>query len=163
MFNHAKKDYICPFCLFANNVINNHVYSKKSDIVYQDNFVTAFIASHQLKNNRGIVIIIPNKHIESIYDLSDSLSQKIHQLEKKISIAMRSAYPHCKGNAIRQHNEPIEGAKCKGQDVLHYHLQIIPRYSTDKMYEYIENGNRGLVAPDERVKYAKLLKKYFKK
>ena len=162
MFNHAKKNYICPFCFFIKGVTSDKVYSIQSDIVYKDNFITAFIASHQLNKNHGTVIIIPNSHIENIYDLPDNLSARIHQLEKKISIAMRFAYP-CEGNVIRQHNEPIKGAKCKGQDILHYHIQIIPRYSTDQMYEYIEDAQRGLVTQNERKKYAELLKGCLKK
>ena len=157
MFNHEKENYICPFCLLLKGVEHEKVYSVQSDIIYRDEFVTALIASHQLNYNPGTVIIIPNEHIENLYDLPDDLSAKIHQLEKRIAIAMREAYP-CEGNVIRQHNEPIEGAKCKGQDVLHYHLQIIPRYSSDRMYEYIEDTQRGLVPPDEREKYATLLK-----
>jgi len=145
----------------VKGIENDKVYSKQSDIIRKNDFATAFIASHLLNKNPGIVIIVPNNHVENIYDLPDDLSAKIHQLEKKISIAMRSAYP-CEGNVIRQHNEPIKGAKCKGQDVLHYHLQIIPRYSTDQMYEYIEDGERELVPPNERKKYAELLKNNLK-
>lgn len=157
MYNHEKENYICPFCLLVNGIENDKVYSRQSDIVYKDEFVTAFIASHQLIKNPGTVLIIPNKHVENLYDLHDDLSAKIHQLERKIAVAMRSAYP-CQGNVIRQHNEPIEGAKCKGQDVLHYHLQIIPRYSSDKMYEYAEDGQRELASQEERKNYAELLK-----
>lgn len=149
------------FCLLVGGIENEKVYSKQSDIVYKDEFVTAFIASHQLKNNPGIVIVIPNTHIENLYDLPDDLSAKIHQLEKKIAIAMRIAYP-CGGNVVRQHNEPIEGTKCKGQDVLHYHLQIVPRYSSDKMYEYAEDGQRVLATTEERGRYASLLKESLK-
>ena len=116
MFNHEKENYICPFCLLLKGIQHEKVYSAQSDIVYHDEFVTALIASHQLHNNPGTVIIIPNEHIENLYDLPDDISSKIHQLEKKIAIVMRTAYP-CEGNVIRQHNEPIEGAKCKGQDV----------------------------------------------
>ncbi|MDB5178798.1 MAG: diadenosine tetraphosphate hydrolase [Patescibacteria group bacterium] len=157
MFNHAPVDYFCLFCSLLAGEDDKRVYSKPADIIYQDDFVTAFIASHQLKNNPGLVIVIPNEHVENIYDLPDELSAKIHQLEKRLCIAVREAYP-CVGNVIRQHNEPIEGAKCKGQDVLHYHLQIIPRYSDDRMYEYAEDGERYLMPEDERRQYVELLR-----
>jgi histidine triad (HIT) family protein len=157
MYNHSPADYACPFCSLVRGEQDPRAVSKSGDSIYQDDFVTAFIGSHQLKNNPGLVIVVPNEHIEHLYDLPDDISARIHQLEKKLAIAMREAYP-CEGNVIRQHNEPIEGAKCKGQDVLHYHLQIIPRYSDDRMYEYAEDGQRELVPEDERRRYAELLK-----
>jgi histidine triad (HIT) family protein len=158
MYNHVDKDYECPFCSLLQGDIHDHVYSRLSDIVYRDDVVTAFIGSHQLKNNPGLVLVIPNDHIENIYDMSEELLGKVHGVAKRISIGIRSAYPHCKGNAIRQHNEPIEDARCKGQDVMHYHLQIIPRYSDDRMYEYAEEHERQLVPEKERENYAQLLR-----
>jgi histidine triad (HIT) family protein len=158
MFNHAKKGYVCPFCLLIKGIENEEVYSRQSDIVYRDAYLTAFIASHHLRNNPGSVLIIPNGHYENIYDMPDEILAKVNPLAKKISIVMRKAYPGCMGNVIRQHNEPIEGAKCKGQDVLHYHLHIIPQYTDDKMYEYAEDGPRYLMPQEERQCYASLLK-----
>ena len=55
---------------------------------------------------------------------------------------------------MRQHNEPIEGAKCKGQDVFQYQLHVMLRYDDDQMYEYAEDGQRFLVPVEERKHYA---------
>lgn len=159
MFNHQKPDYVCPLCLLAKGVENEKVYSKQCDIFYQDKDLTAFIASHPLKKNPGIAMVIPNQHFENLYDMPDDLLAKVHQLSKRISIAIRKTYPNCKGNVLRQHNEPVEEAKCKGQDVLHYHLHIVPRYSDDQMYEYAEDGERWMMPQEERQKYADLLRK----
>jgi histidine triad (HIT) family protein len=43
--------------------------------VYQDDYVTAFIGAGWWKNNKGHVIIIPNKHYETIYALPSEYSQ----------------------------------------------------------------------------------------
>jgi len=36
MYNHAPKDYICPFCLIVKCIENEHLYTKQADIVYKD-------------------------------------------------------------------------------------------------------------------------------
>jgi|GEM_PF-1224597 len=150
------KNYVCLFCAFLAG--HQEVYSKQSDIVYQDDTVAAFIASHPLRYNPGQVLIIPNRHYENIYEMPDDLLGKAHLLAKRICVAMRNVYPGCAGNVLRQHNESVEGAKCKGQDVPHYHLHIIPRYPDDRMYEYAEDGQRYLMPPEERQRYAVLLR-----
>lgn len=152
MYTHAPKDYICPFCLVVDGVENEHVQTKQADIVYKDNYITAFISAGQYKNNKGNVIIIPNSHFENIYDLPDEISARIHKLERKIAIALKEVYK-CDGVSSRQHNEP-----CGNQDVWHYHLHVFPRYKDDNLYL----TDRELSKPEERVEYANRLKIYFK-
>ncbi|MFL0269335.1 HIT family protein [Candidatus Clostridium radicumherbarum] len=151
MYTHAPKDYICPFCLVVGGVENQHVQTKQSDIVYKDNYITAFISAGQYKNNKGNVIIIPNSHFENIYDLPDEISARIHKLERKVAIALKEVYK-CDGVSSRQHNEP-----CGNQDVWHYHLHVFPRYKDDNLYI----TDRGLSKPEERIEYANRLKNYF--
>ena len=83
MYNHAPKNYICPFCLIIDGIENEHVYTKQDDIIYKDEFITAFISAGWWKNNKGHVIIVPHHHFENIYDLPDDISAKIHAFEKK--------------------------------------------------------------------------------
>ena len=45
MYYHIPEEYICPFCLIVEGIENEHLYTKQSDIVYKDEFVTAFISS----------------------------------------------------------------------------------------------------------------------
>jgi len=151
MYNHAPKDYICPFCLITNGIENEHIYTKQADIVYKDDYVTAFISACWWKNNKGHIIIIPNSHFENIYDLPSKLSTKIHQLERKIAIAFKEIYK-CDGVSSRQHNEP-----CGSQDVWHYHLHVFPRYKDDNLYLTLRETSE----PHERLEYAEKLRKYF--
>jgi histidine triad (HIT) family protein len=150
MYNHAPDDYICPFCILARGVENEHVYSSQRDVVYQDDDVTALIASHQWPNNRGHVIIIPNEHFENIYDLPAKLGARIHELAREIALAMKAAYS-CDGTSTRQHNEPAGN-----QDVWHYHLHVFPRYKNDKLYI----SKRERLSADERAEYAQKLRTY---
>lgn len=151
MFNHAPEGYVCPFCLIVDGVENEQINTKQNDIIYKDDYVTAFISSSWWKNNKGHVIIIPNKHIENIYDLPSEFSYRIHDLEKEIALALKETYK-CDGVSSRQHNEP-----CGNQDVWHYHLHVFPRYKGDNLYKTDrENSN-----PEERLEYVQKSRDYF--
>jgi histidine triad (HIT) family protein len=147
MYNHAPDDYICPFCLVARRVENEHVLTVAEDIVWQDDVVTAFIGAGQWPNNRGHVIIIPNQHFEHIYDLPLHLATRIHELARAVALAMKAAYA-CAGVSTRQHNEPAGN-----QDVWHYHLHVFPRYPQDHLY----TTEKARMPPEERAKYARRL------
>jgi histidine triad (HIT) family protein len=151
MYNHAPDNYICPFCLVVKGIENEHVLTKQNDIVYQDNYVTAFIGAGWWKNNKGHVIIIPNKHFENIYDLPSEYSHRIHDLEREVAIAFKKVY-RCDGVSSRQHNEP-----CGNQDVWHYHLHVFPRYQGDDLYK----TKRELSQLEERIVYSRKLREHF--
>jgi len=147
MYNHAPADYACPFCQLLCGK-EDTVYSRQSDIVYQNEAVTALISSHFWTNNHGNVIIIPNRHYENIYDLPDELGGQVFATARRVAIAMKKAYA-CKGTSTRQHNEPAGN-----QDVFHFHFHVFPRYSGDQLY----TSQRFLAQPAERAQYAKKLR-----
>jgi histidine triad (HIT) family protein len=134
MFVNAPKDYICPFCLLAAGIENQHVSSRQSDIVYQDAEVMAFICSRQWPNNEGHVLIIPVQHYENIFTLPSRVAARIHDLSREIALVMKQVYA-CEGISTRQHN----GAS-GNQEVWHYHLHVFPRYSNDCLYAIVD-GN----------------------
>lgn len=121
MFNHGPKNYHCPMCGLVKG--DDDQPSKQSDIFYHDDFITAFISPKWWKNNPGSIIVIPNIHIENLYDMPDNLLSKVTSFAKKAAIALKETYK-CNGTSIRQHNEPAGN-----QDLWHFHLQILPRYT----------------------------------
>lgn len=151
MYNHEPEGYICPFCLVIQGVENDHLLTKQADIVYKDEYVTAFIGASCWENNKGNVIIVPNKHYENIYDIPSLYLHKISDLTKELAIAFKKVYL-CDGVYTRQHNEP-----CGNQDVWHYHMHVFPRYKDDNLYM----SKSELCDPDERLVYANKLKAYF--
>ena len=150
MYNHAPEGYVCPFCLISKGIEYEQISTKQDDIIYKDDYVTAFISSCWWKNNKGHVIIIPNKHIENLYDLPSDISYKIHDLEREIALALKEMY-QCDGVSSRQHNEPAGN-----QEVWHYHLHVFPRYVNDKLYK----TDRENTKPEERMEYAKRLRNF---
>jgi histidine triad (HIT) family protein len=157
MYNHAPKNYKCPFCLVVEGIENENVYTKQSDIIYKDKHTAAFISAGWWPNkNKAHVIVVPNKHFENIYDLPLDISNKVHALEKKVSIALKKAYK-CDAVSSRQHNEPAGD-----QDVWHYHINIFPRYKNDKLYLKSYKKLK-LSTPKERKSYAEKLRRYLAK
>ena len=148
MYNHAPKNYACPFCLLVKGTENKDVLSVQSDVIYHDNTVTAFIGSHQWPNNHGNVIIVPNEHYENIFDLPLWYAQKIHRIAKSLAFAMKTVYS-CDGISTRQHNEPAGN-----QDVWHYHQHVTPRYKDDDFY----GTQREFMPVEERTKHAEALR-----
>lgn len=155
MFNHQPSKYICPFCLIAKEIENQYVYTQKSDIVYRDKHIVAFIASHWWSKDPGHVIIIPIEHYENLYEIPDAILCRIQRLSKRIAIVLKEIYK-CEGTTLTQHNEPAGY-----QNVWHYHLHIFPRWTNDELYKHDEK--KPLIDPQLRKVYATSLKKYLHK
>ncbi len=153
MYTHAPNNYKCPLCGLVSG--SDDQPSKQSDIFYKDRFLTAYIAPKWWPNNPAHVIIIPNQHIESLYDISDELLMRIYSMAKKVSVALKEVYK-CDGTSTRQHNEPAGN-----QDVWHFHTHVFPRYDNDQLYELSQSSR--WTEPEERVPYANKLRDYFSK
>lgn len=148
MYHHAPENYVCPFCLVAQQVENECVFTKHTDIIYRDELISAFINSHHWPRNSGHVVIIPNQHYENLYELPLHLATRIHACARAIALAMKVAY-RCEGISARQHNEPAGN-----QEVWHYHLHVFPRYSGDELY----TSQKGFMAAEVRAEYAHKLR-----
>lgn len=152
MISHQPQDYVCPFCDWLAG--NETEYKQNSDIVYQTRDITAFIAPKWWVNNPGHVIVIPNRHVENLYTISEQSLYNVYGAVKKVALAIREAYG-CTGTSTRQHNEP-DG----NQDVWHFHVHVYPRYKNDQLYK--NHDNKKFVGTEARREYADKLKNYFK-
>lgn len=154
MYNHAAKDYKCPICIAIQGLENSDTLIYKSDIVYKDDLITAFITSFFIGNNPGHVIIVPNKHFENIYDLPDEYAHRIHEVAKHMAFALKQAY-QCEGITTLQNNEPAGG-----QHAFHYHFHVFPRYLNDELHKNMLDKKS--TTPEERLSYANKIKDYLK-
>lgn len=151
--NHEPINYLCPFCDWLDG--NETEYKRNDDIVLQDAHITAFVSPKWWINNPGNVIIIPNHHVENIYDIDDETLRRIAIATKRVAIAIRSTYG-CTGTSTRQHNEP-DG----NQDVWHFHAHVFPRYPNDNLYQ--NHDDKHFAPPAERQAYATRLRRYLTK
>ena len=129
MYNHAPPDYICPLCLLGKGEFKSPLVVVPDDVILKTKNITAFISSRWWPNNKGHVIVIPNRHFENLYDIAPSYLHEIVDTSQKMAIAIKKAYS-CDGITIRQHNEPAGS-----QDAWHYHMHVIPRYKNDNFYK----------------------------
>jgi histidine triad (HIT) family protein len=152
MFRHAPPGYVCPFCvLVAGGQTLPH--NCQSDIVLRTPEVTAFVNARWWPNNHGHVLVVPNAHVENIYELEPQLGAHVHEAARQIAFAFKEVYGSS-GVSTRQHNEP-DG----DQEVWHYHLHVFPRYSNDGLYAL--SAQHRYTTPDEREPYAQRLRAYF--
>ena len=143
-------DYDCPFCKVASGI--GDAVTLPSDIVYQDDYTTAFISPRWWPNNRGYVIVIPNQHYQDIFDLPPEVAAHIHSTAQKIAHAYAELYD-CDGISTRQHNGiyPL-------QEVGHYHFHVFPRYKDDHLYARDLEAFR--TSPQERLPFAEILRAF---
>ncbi len=150
MYNHAPQDYICPLCLLGNGEYKSPLVVVPDDVVLKTERITAFISSRWWPNNKGHIIVISNFHFENLYDIDTQYLHEIVDISQKMAIAIKKAYG-CDGITVRQHNEPAGS-----QDVWHYHMHVIPRYTNDNFYK--TDAIEGWIDPQERKGYADKVK-----
>jgi histidine triad (HIT) family protein len=147
MYRHAPLDYECPFCAVVRGE-EHPPWTFRADVVWCDSASTAWVNRRWWENNPGNVVVVPNRHVENIYELDRELAADVHETARRIALAMKEAYG-CAGVSTRQHNEP--GGD---QEVWHYHLHVFPRWEGDDLYR---SAHR-LTTPEERRPYAERLR-----
>lgn len=107
----------CIFCSILKGDI-------PSSIIYRDEFCTAFLDIQPV--NEGHVLIVPNKHVDSIIDLDDETTSRMLVVAKKVNIALRKSNLLCEGI-----NYFLADGEAAFQEVFHAHLHCFPRYKGD--------------------------------
>src|SRR3989338_11384288 len=106
----------CIFC----KIVAGEMDSAK---VYEDADVLAFIDVFPM--TKGHCLVIPKQHVENIHDIAEESLKNISSVSQKISRKIKDNLG-ADGIRISQSN-----GKAAGQEVMHYHLHIIPRYIDD--------------------------------
>jgi histidine triad (HIT) family protein len=139
----------CPFCRLLRDEETER--NRLADIVYADEFTTAFLTPKWWPANPGHVIVIPNEHVENLYGMPDELLGAVYGTARRVAVAMKDAY-RCQGTSTRQHNEAAGQ-----QDVWHFHVHVFPRFHGDELYARQHESR--WVGPEERRIYADRLKR----
>lgn len=74
---------------------------------------------------KGHALILPKKHADNLYELSDETAASAMKLARKMALLMKEKL-HCDGLNLVQNNDAAAG-----QTVSHFHMHIIPRYEGD--------------------------------
>ena len=146
--DHAPPGYVCPFCRLLRGVDSER--NTQNDIVWHDERTTALISPKWWPENHGHALVIPNVHVENLYEIGEQDLCAVSATVKRVAIGLKAAYG-CAGVSTRQHNEPAGN-----QDVWHLHVHVFPRYAGDRLYQRHEEQR--WTTPAERAPYAEQLR-----
>jgi histidine triad (HIT) family protein len=108
----------CVFCRIMSGELPAH-------FVYKNDLVVAFLSLEQ--PNPYKVLVVTHEHVETVYDLTDEQAAAIFKATVKIAQGVRNV-SKCEGMNLVQSN-----GKAGQQDVLHFHLHIVPRFFGDNI------------------------------
>jgi len=106
----------CIFCKIINHEI-------PATILYEDEMALVIMDIGPIVE--GHALVLPKTHFEQLTDLPDNYVAHLHQVAKKIAQAQQEGL-QATGINILQNN----GASA-GQEVLHFHIHVIPRFDDD--------------------------------
>jgi len=106
----------CIFC----KIVKGEIPSSK---IYEDDFTIAFLDISPI--NKGHALVIPKKHFSDIHDLPVEEMRNVGAAVKKVADAIK-AVTGAPGINVLQAN-----GKEAGQEVMHFHAHIIPRFEND--------------------------------
>jgi histidine triad (HIT) family protein len=93
-------------------------------LIYQDENIMVFPDLYPI--NPGHLLIIPKAHVTSMVDLEPEIAADMMKMAIRLDKAIRKSHFQCQGVNIF-----IADGEAAGQDVFHFHLHVIPRFSGD--------------------------------
>ncbi len=88
MYNHAPEGYACHFCRIING-LDNEGWNCQSDVFWRTEHITALVNTRWWVNTPGHVLVLPNRHIENIYDLTPDIAVHVHEAARQVAIAFK--------------------------------------------------------------------------
>jgi len=105
----------CIFCKIIKREAPGYIIEENDDIIVFLSF-------------EGHPLVVTKKHIPNIYSLDDSSAAAVMKTAVKIANALKKTL-QCDGVNLIQANEAAAS-----QDVLHFHLHVIPRWKNDAVH-----------------------------
>ncbi len=103
----------CIFC----KIVRGEIPSYK---VYEDDLVLAFLDA--FPSHRAHTLVIPKEHFTNFFDLPEEIAEKIMKVAKLLANVVNEVLKPDGLNVIQNNGE------LAGQEIMHYHLHLIPRY-----------------------------------
>ena len=111
--NNSAANQSCPFCILD-----------KSRILLQNSFAISIADAFPV--SIGHSLVIPRRHISSIFDASEDELVHIFKLVAETRALLNDQYQP------QGLNVGINDGVCAGQTVMHLHIHLIPRYQGDQ-------------------------------
>ncbi len=106
----------CIFCKIVEGKIPAHK-------IYEDTSTLAFLDAYP--HAQGHTVIVPKKHAETVFDLSEGECQKLMGTVIKVMRLLKKAL-QAEGFNVGWNHHPVGG-----QVVPHLHVHVLPRYQDD--------------------------------
>lgn len=106
----------CIFCTISKNPEN---------LIYEDKHSVAFMDIKPI--SKGHILVIPKQHFATFIDATMEVVGFVNSTTHKIATQLQTLIPEIKGFNILTNN-----GKEAYQEVFHYHVHIIPKYSKEK-------------------------------
>jgi diadenosine tetraphosphate (Ap4A) HIT family hydrolase len=116
------------------------VFCTINDIVLENDLAIAFYDKYPV--NKGHLLIIPKRHVEQYFDLTDQERSAIDQLLFEGKKIIDEQYQP------DGYNIGINCGEVAGQTIFHVHVHLIPRFRGDM--EDPRGGVRGVI-PEKRI------------
>lgn len=107
-------------CLFCD-IVNGDA---PAAVIHQTETYTAFLDANPV--NTGHTLLVPNKHFTDLFDIDTAVLQDIAAASQVLGDAVETAVD-ADGLMLWQNN-----GGDTGQDIMHYHLHLIPRFVGDR-------------------------------
>lgn len=107
----------CVFCAIAAG-------RETASMVYSDDTVIAFMDVRPV--NAGHLLVVPRSHAERLADLPDDVGSRMFTVASRLAGALRRSSLRCEGV-----NLFLADGEAAGQEVLHVHLHVLPRFAGD--------------------------------
>jgi histidine triad (HIT) family protein len=120
----------------------------QKDVFYRDAQTTAWVNGRCWPKNPGAVVVVPNAHVENIYELERNLAGAIHETARRISLAMKAEFS-CDGTSTRQHNEPGANQEVWHDDDLYGSTPRLTTHRGASSVRSVAAGRARLITPSE--------------
>jgi histidine triad (HIT) family protein len=136
-----------PTCIFCDILAG----LAPANFVYHDDLCAAFMDIHPV--NPGHVLVVPRNHAALLTDLDEASTGHLLQVAQKVDVALRSSGLNCE--AV---NLFLADGRVAGQEVMHVHLHVIPRFHGDGHHLRIHPAYFTLPSSTELEKNAALIR-----
>ncbi len=109
-----------PACVFCR-ILRQEA---EASLTYHDDLVTAFLDIRPV--NRGHTLVVPNAHTADLADLDPAVGARMFAVGQRLAGALRRSGLRCEGV-----NLYLADGQAAGQEVLHVHLHVVPRFGGD--------------------------------
>jgi len=110
-------DLDCIFCRIVR-------HEAEASLVHEDTVVAAFLDIRPVNN--GHVLVVPKVHAADLAGLDPAVGGHMFAVGQRLAAALRRSGLRCEGV-----NLYLADGRAAGQEVLHIHLHIVPRFAGD--------------------------------